>query len=148
MASFVFTETGPQFGDSTCFGTAAGQSTDTDIGKIVKLGALGHNHVLATSGDEIEGFVMTVEPFTRNDGFSFGTVERVTSGYRKVVDVAAAQVGTVDPGDLVVAGTQIALGTAGNPKVITGTPTKYLWRCIRIITGTGAAGDSVLIERI
>lgn len=152
MASFMFVETGPQIGDSTCFGATSDVADNflpEDIGKIVKLGTLGHNHVLAVEDDEIEGFVLTIEPNTRNDGFTFGTVERVNQFYRKVVEVGANAVDTdvVTLGGLVVADEQAALGTAGNPMVKGGAPTKFKWRVIRAIDGLDP-GDLVLIERI
>jgi hypothetical protein len=31
---------------------------------------------------------------------------------------------------------------------MTGTPATHKWRVLRIISGTGVAGDSVLIERV
>ena len=64
------------------------------------------------------------------------------------VEVGATEASTVVPGDLVVTDTQAALGTAGLPQVQSGAPTTFKWRCIRVITGTGATGDKVLIERI
>lgn len=118
---------------------------DADRGKIVKMNADG-NWVLAADGDDIEGVVVTIEPWTVNDGFSFGSVQR---NRRFEAEVASNQ-GDDDMavGDLVVAGAQVALGTVGMGKVKTGSPDAYLWRCIRIISGTGEAGDKVLIERI
>ena len=126
-------------------GASAGAPfAQNDVGKIVKL-STANNYILATAGDEIEGFVSSVEPETFNSGFSFGGVQR--SG-RKVVEVGSTEAGTVTPGELVVTDTQAALGTAGYPQVQSGTPTSFLWRCIRIISGTGASGDKILIERI
>jgi hypothetical protein len=199
----------------------------------VKRGAF-QNYELGAQGDEIEGFVLTVEDQTVNDGFSFGSVQR---DKRIEAVVGANQVGTMAVKDFVVADEQVALNTAGAPKVKTGTaggttttamgdgtaqaganttitlaagasatddyyngatiqviagtgagqsrvitdyvgstkvatvaawgtnpdntsvytitkqtttetsPNRFLWRCIRIVSGTGAAGDKVLIER-
>lgn len=117
---------------------------DNDVGKCVSLAA-SNNYVLASDGDDIQGFLHGIESHTVNNGYGFGTVQ--TNG-RMEVEVAAAEVGTVDPGDEVICGIQVAVGTAGNPMVKLGTGTTFKWRCIRIITGTGAAGDTVLIERV
>ena len=116
----------------------------TDVGKIVTIG-VADNYILAADGADIEGFVDNLMPSTINDGFTQGGVLR---NGRMEVEVAAAEVGTVDPGDEVVAGIQIALGTAGNPMVKVGTGATFKWRCIKIVTGTGTGGDLVLIERV
>lgn len=119
--------------------------TDADKGKAVKLGSA-QNYVLAATTNEIEGFLLSVEPWTVNSGYGFGSVQR--SG-RVLVKVASDQGATaMAVGDLVVAGTQAAVGTTGGGKVRTGTPSKYIWRCLRIVSGTGVGGDTVLIERI
>ncbi len=145
MTDFAFTELVPNKAESTALGaTATNEFSTTDVGKAVKL-STADNHILATNGDEIGGFVNSVEPFTVNDGYSFGGIQKEG---RKEAVVGANQVGTMAIDDLVVADTQVALGTAGAPKVKTGTPTRFLWRCIKIISGTGVAGDTVLLERI
>lgn len=127
-----------------------------DVGKAVKLGTA-NNYVLVAAGDNIDGFVNSVEPNTVNDGFSFGGVQTLGRIYAKV---ASDQGGVaMAAGDYVVAGAPTALGTAdlaaagsepgvrGLGRVKTGTPTRKFWRCIRIVTGTGVAGDIVLLER-
>lgn len=147
MTTFVFTELVPT---EKVLSAALGPNTstkfaDADVGKAVKLGSA-NNYVLVEAGDEIEGFVTSIEPFTVNNGFSFGGV--VVSG-RVTAEVGANQGATpMAVGDYVVADAQVALGTAGKAQVKTGTPSKFLWRCIRIISGTGAAGSTVLLERI
>lgn len=145
MTAFVFEETAPQ---EDIISAALGASTSAkfvtaDIGKAVKMGAL-QNYVPVTSGDEIEGIVVAVEPFTVNGGYSFGSVayagrKRATAG------------GVIALGGLVVSGTPVALGTEGKAVVIAGTPTKYLWRMVRNITSPGnaaAANHEILIERL
>lgn len=148
MTDFVFTElvNDPLAQiESACLGPDANNKFgNNDVGKAVKL-STANNYILATAGDEIEGFVEAIEPQTYNSGFSYGTVRR---NRRMICQVGTTEAGTVGPGDLVVADTQAALGTAGLPTVQTGTPTTFLWRCIRIISGTGASGDKVLIERV
>jgi hypothetical protein len=147
MTTFVFTELVPT---EKVLSAALGPNTNTkfadaDVGKAVKLGSA-NNYVLVEAGDEIEGFVTSIEPFTVNNGFSFGGV--VVSG-RVTAEVGANQGATpMAVGDYVVADAPVALGTAGKAQVKTGTPTKFLWRCIRVVSGTGAAGSMVLLERI
>lgn len=122
--------------------------SDVDIGKGVVLGA--DAYVPAALGDQIEGIVSSVEPGTRNAGFSWGGVQ--TKG-RAIVQVGVAQTANIAIGGIVCNDTPIALGTAGVIQVLdTGTgyvaPTEFFWRVIAILSGTGAAGDSVLIERV
>lgn len=118
--------------------------TNSDVGKCVSLAA-NNNYVVASDGDDIEGFLHGVESYTVNNGFGFGTVQ--TNG-RKQVEVAAAEAGTVTPGSEVICGIQIAVGTEGQPQVKLGTGSTYKWRCISIVSGTGVAGDTILIERV
>lgn len=145
MTTFAFTENVPF---DTMISAALGASSgakfaDADVGKAVKLGTA-NNYVPVAAGNEIEGFVNSIEPFTVNDGFSFGGVK--IEG-RHTAKVGPAQVSTLNVGDYVVADTPVALGTAGYALVKAGSPTKNLWRCIRIVSGTGVAGDLVLLER-
>lgn len=115
-----------------------------DVGKAVKIAA-NNNYVLCVAGDEIEGFVNSVEPFTVNGGYGFGGVQ---TNARMEATVGASQLGSLSVGDLVVADNQAAVGTAGGAQVQSGTPANFKWRVIRIITGTGATGDTVLLERV
>ena len=146
MTTFVFTETVPTELFSTALGVnAAGKFVSQDLTKAVKLGP-NSNYILCSIGDQVDGFVKAIEPFTVNDGFSFGGVQlegRVTAkiGVQGATPMAV--------GDLIVAGVQVALGTESLGVVITGAGVagKESWKCIRIITGTGVAGDSVLLER-
>lgn len=148
MTSYVFTELVPNKLESAALGVnAAGKFTDADLNKAVKFG-IANNYVLCANGDQIDGFVKAIEPFTVNDGFSFGGVQRQG---RVTAEVGANQGATpMAVGDLVAADTQVALGTAGAAKVrtVAGVAGKSSWRCIRIISGTGAAGSVVLLERL
>ena len=117
---------------------------EADVGKVVKL-STAQNYVPAATGDDIEGFVDSLMPDTVNDGFSWGAVQR---DGRRVVEVADAEAGTIAVGAYVVAGIQIALGTAGNPMVIAGAGSIYIWRVLRHVTGTGVSADLLLIERV
>lgn len=132
-------------------GTNAGDfASATDTGKGVKLAA--NAYVAVVKNDEIEGIVHSVEPGTRNAGYSWGGIQ--TTG-RALAEVGASQDGAaMAVGDLVIADTPVALGTAGTLKVwsagtgFPGAPSTWIWRCIRIVSGTGAAGDTVMIERV
>jgi hypothetical protein len=115
-----------------------------DVGKGVKLAA-GNKYVPLADGDEIEGVVVTLSPETVNDGFSFGSIQK---NRRLPATIGVAEAGTLTVGELVVSDAPVALGTAGLLTVKTGTPSVHVWRVIRIVTGTGAAGDTCLIERI
>jgi len=130
-------------------GTSSGDfSSDFDIGKGVKMGAA--SYVVVAKANEIEGIVTSVEPGTRNGGFNWGGVQ--TKG-RAEATVGASQTGNIAVGALVVNDTPVANGTAGKITVFgAGTgyvaPTKFLWRVIRVISGTGATNSTVLIERL
>jgi len=130
-------------------GTSSGDcSSATDIGKGVKLGASAY--IALAAGNEIEGIINSVEPGTRNGGYSWGGIQ--TTG-RALATVGANQTSTITVGGYVCSDTPVAFGTAGRVTVLdTGTgyvaPTKFLWRVIAIVSGTGVAGDTVLIERI
>lgn len=130
---------------TSALGTNSGAATSaTDVGKAVKL-STANNHILATGGDEIDGFINSVEPVKVNGGYNLGGV--LIEGRIEAL-VGANQGGTpMAVGDYVVADTQAAFGTAGVAKVKTGTPAHKFWRCIRIVSGTGVAGDTVLLER-
>lgn len=131
--------------ESACLGVdASNPLADADVNKALILAA-NNNYVLCATGEEIQGFLTSMSPETYNDGFAFGSFQRRG---RIEVDVAAAEGGTIAIGDLVVSGIPIARGTKGDAQVIAGTPTEYLWRCIRHISGTGVAGDRLLIERV
>jgi hypothetical protein len=160
MTDFAFTELADmaEVQSGALGASSAGKFADIDRGKSVKK-STANNFILCVGGNEIEGFVTSVAPYTVNQGFSFGSVQ--VEG-RKLAVVGANQGGTpMAVGDLVVSDTQAALGTGltgtgtgvnaqslGMPPVKTGTPATFKWRCIRIITGTGVAGDQILIESI
>lgn len=135
--------------ESAALGVAAvSKLTINDIGKAVKMAAVS-NYVLTAGGNEIEGFVNSIEPFTVNDGFAFGGVKRTG---RMIVTVGAAQAGALAVGAAIVSDDQAAVGTAGPTtgaaRVKAGSPAIHIWRVIRHLSGTGVAGDSVLIERV
>ena len=124
---------------------ASNPLAQADVGKVVKLAA-SNNYVLAATGDDIEGIVSTIAAEgTVNDGFSFGGVQ---VDRRILAEVAAAQGGAIAIGAFVVAGIQIARGTAGIAQVIAGAGANHKWRVIRHVTGTGVAGNTVLLEKV
>ena len=144
MTTFVFDETVPTPPKlQACLGPDASTKfkSDYDLGKPVKLGSA-QNYVLCVDGDEIEGYVTSVEATTYNSGFSFGGVQR--NGWMTAEVIGATSMAV---GNYAVAGTQVALGTAGAAKVKPGSPATFKWRCYRIITGAGAAGSKVLLYR-
>lgn len=147
MTTFVFTPTVPlESAKSGALGTGGANvyKSDYDLGKPVKY-STANNFVLCSDGDDIDGFIYAIESFTVNSGYSFGSV--LPEG-RFVVEVATGSAQCA-VGDLVIAAAQTAIGTAGTPKVKKqATPAaghKY-WKVIRIISGTGVAGDSILVE--
>jgi hypothetical protein len=128
-------------------GSAAGQAyTDKDKGKILTGGAVS-NFFLADDGDEIQGFLDNVDGGPPANGFPVGGVARPDTGLRVEAQVAAGVATPLVFGDLVVAGAQLALGTAGLPQVKKGTPAIWKWQVIQVRT-TGAAGTKVLLERV
>lgn len=121
----------------------ANKYVEADVGKGCKMGTAS-NYVPLAKDDEIEGIVVAISPETLNNGFSSGSVQK---NRRVEAIIGVSEVGTSVVGELVVADTPIAQGTAGIIRVYPGAPTVHLWRIIHIY-GTGAAGDTCVIERI
>jgi len=165
MSTFTFNpKVNDPFADvvDAALGAASGDGWGSkEVGKAVKLGSA-NNYVLCADGDEIEGFVVAIEPNTVNEGFGFGAVQRNGRTQAKL----AAGVSGAAVGNYVVAGTQEAVGfqTAGNrPLVKPGTaaaqagltpfaftertPNTFMWRIVRLLTN-GNAGSIVVIERV
>lgn len=115
-----------------------------DLDKAVVLAA-NDNYVMAANGNDIGGTLAAVNPDTVNDGFAFGSVDKRG---RRVATVDAAEADALVVGELVVAGTQAAVGTAGGLVCTAGAGAVHKWQVISILTGTGVAGDTVLIERV
>lgn len=136
---------------------AAGAANNYDyreVGKPVKL-AGDSRFDLCAAGNEIEGFITSVESSTQND-FSIGGVHEF-GRYFAMADGLQATPGTgaIAVGDYVVAGTIAAKGTAltGYPKVCKATAAGYTlnfkWRVVSLWTaGTGAVGTTIVIERV
>lgn len=130
-------------------GTTTAKFSDKDINKAVVLDTtLAGTLKLAASGDDIRGFVESIEPATE-DGQTFGSVITHSHGVRQWVTGSGLALG-----DLVVADTQTAAGEAnalakhplnrwGLTPVKKGQPTTFRWQVI-YVQGT----DLFLIEAI
>jgi hypothetical protein len=131
---------------------AANYVTDLETGKLVKMvGDSQYN--LTAPGDQIEGYINSVESFTADD-FSIGGI--VDEGRLKVtLDGLQATPGTgvIAVGDYVVAGSVVVKGTAlagAYPKVCkatTQTGMYFAWRVVSL-DGTTAVGQTATIERV
>lgn len=130
----------------------ANQLNDVDTGKFVKL--VGDSQYgLCAVGNDIEGILDTANEMGTQDGFNIGSVRY---NGRATVTLDGLQgtpgTGTIAVGDIVVAGTVVARGTAvsGYPKVCKATTpanVNFKWRVVALY-GTGAVGQTALIERI
>lgn len=130
----------------------ANQLNDADVGKFVKLVA-DSQYGLCAVGNDIEGVLETANEMGTQDGFNIGSVRyngRVTVTLDGLQGTPGT--GTIAVGDVVVAGTVVARGTAvsGYPKVCKATTpanVNFKWR-VMALYGTGAVGQTALIERI
>lgn len=140
-------------------GTAGtkGTYTDKDFGKPLRLVA-DSTYAICEDGEEIEEILeaLAAQQTTVNGGYQMGTI-RDDGTFRGIVGA-----GTVIIGTIVVSAAQAAIGTSNSPA---GKPTtafakvksagdataqaavKSRWRVVSILTGTGAVGDEVLVER-
>lgn len=127
-------------------GNNTGQASSKDIGKPLKLS--GETTALCASGDEIYGFIESVEVGT-DRGYSYGGV-LADIGHEVI---AKDEVGTLVVGDLVVAGTAIAFGTQTpeggyNVKKAAGTEAgNHKWQVLAKYT-TGRYAGSVMLRKI
>jgi hypothetical protein len=135
-------------------GTANQWAAGTELNKAVKLAAESR-YDLCVAGNEIEGFVVSVEDGTSN-GFSVGSVVSEGTAY-VVADGLQATPGTgvIAIGDYVVAGTVTAKGTAltSFAKVCkataAGNTLNFKWRVVSLGTvGTGAVGTTIVIASV
>jgi hypothetical protein len=138
-------------------GNAANNRWDPkEQGKAVKLTAES-TYDLCAAGDEIEGFVTSVEAAPQN-GFSIGGI--VDEGLQWVTAdgiQATPGVGAIVVGDYVLAGTITAKGTATArfAKVVKATTqanvkaSPFSWRVVSLgPVGTGAVGTDIVIKRM
>lgn len=147
---------------------SANQFNDKDVGKLVKYVA-DSRFDLCAAGDPIEGLVTSVESASL-DGYSVGGIQ---FSERATVNADGLQAtpgtGTILVGDYVVCGTVDARNTAKTlayakvckatnqpgtlPADLTAAGNQiknalYAWRVVAITVGTGAVGDTLVIERI
>ena len=129
--------------------TTAEKWSDADLGKAMKMGTAGGNHVACVSGDEIEGILDSIDAGGTTDGFVFGGVARGVEGAR----FRAVAAGAINLKGLVVADDQAPVGQDQGGAVIVkaGTPATFKWRVIANITNPGnnaVANDVVVIEKL
>lgn len=133
---------------------AANNLSDSDVNKLVKL--TGESRFdLAAVGNEIEGYITSVEPATQG-GFSIGGVCQEGRLYVTFDGLQATPgTGVVAAGDYVVTGTPVAKGTALTvpPKVCKATAAAtgivFKWRVVSLgSAGTGAVGTVGVIEQV
>lgn len=135
---------------------SANKFTQTDLNKLVKLTA-DSTYGLCAAGDDIEGTCVAVEQATEQ-GRSLGGVAKYSPGMMlfALADGLQATPGTgaLAVGDIVVAGSPYALGTAmpSYPKVCKATTAAnvvHKWRVVALSpTNSGAVGQRVTIERV
>lgn len=131
----------------------SGHLTDADVGKPVKLSAT-DTYALCADGDGIDGFLVSVEPFTQ-DGWAFGTVQIggrkwctadgiITFGYmvEAAAPAAARTAETAGYGKVSVSGEYaVAVDTVAE---LLPYMQRKAWR---VISGTGGDTTLVLIEK-
>lgn len=122
-------------------GNTSKQATYLDIGKPVKLS--GDGVVLCADGDDIYGFIASVEAYSKN-GYSIGGV--VCDAGREIVAIDEA--GGLAVGGLVVASTAVAFGTVGGPNVKTGSPSIHRWIVVGTEVSPSTAGKEVLLRKL
>lgn len=174
MAKFQIQETAVNSYDEAVtvrLGAGTGSSnnmTTAEVGKPVKL--VGESRFdLCAAGDPIEGVIIAVETATQ-DGYTIGSI--VDEGYKQVTFdglQATAGTGTIAIGDIVVAGTAVAKGTAltgpmkvckatNQPGAVPGDLTAagqqaknamFAWRVVSLgAAGTGAVGTTGIVQRV
>lgn len=132
--------------ETACLGVnAAGKFVDADRNKPVKLaaGSALNNYVLGGNGEDLEAVCVAIgDGGTRNDGLSYGSVQRRFLDLEATVSGAALAVGAQ-----VILAAQSALGTAQPaPIVKAGTGAIFKWRVKGLLAGTGQVGELILIE--
>lgn len=156
--AFRMTPTAPvEVSISTLLGAGTGAAnnlSDSDVNKIVKL--VGESrHDLVAVGDQIEGYITSVETAT-SGGYSFGGVCKEGRMYVTFDGLQATPgVGVIAIGDYVVAGTPVAKGTAltNAVKVCKATAAAntllFKWRVVSLgAAGTGAVGTVGVVENL
>lgn len=154
---------------TTKLGAVSAPYKDTEVGKLVKQGAVESQYVLCAVGDLIEGYIVSVEAAT-SAGFGIGAVQQEDSKYVTFDGLQATPgTGVVALGDYVVCGTVVAKDTGLTVpcKVCKATAqpgatladlaaasaaikaSLFAWRVVSLgSAGTGAVGTVGLIERV
>lgn len=137
-------------------GATAGDRWDLkEQGKAVKF--VGESRYdLCAAGDEIEGFVTSVEAAPQN-GYSIGGITQESLRWATADGLQGTPgTGTIAIGDYVVAGTATAKGTAlaqyakvtkaTTQATVRGSP--FNWRVVSLgPVGTGAVGTAIVLKR-
>lgn len=136
--------------------TTADNYSHADEGKIVRLVGTDRFH-LSAAGEEIEGFVTSVEAALQN-GFSIGGINDKDMKWVTADGLQATPgTGAIAAGDYVLAGTITAKGTAltAYAKVVKATDqaaakaSPYAWRVVSLgPVATGAVGTNIVIKRV
>jgi hypothetical protein len=172
MAKFQFGVTlDPyQINDTARVGGDAGATpcAKEDNGKFVKL-AGDSRYDLCAVGNKIEGVLQVADDLNATfDGYKLGSIRKKGRVEALADGSEAAGTGSLAVGDYVVAGTPVAKGTAlttapkvrkatNQPGAVPGDLTAagdqaknamFGWRVVAILSGSGAVGDKVLIERV
>lgn len=128
-----------------------------DNGKFVKF--VGDSmYGLCAVGDPIEAEIGVADDIPPQDGYTIGSLNEAANT-RLLVTLDGVQAtpatGVVALGDYVVAGTIVARGTSllgVAPKVCKATALPgdivYKWRVVSFVSGTGAVGQTAVIERV
>lgn len=166
MTNFVFSELIPvsENVQSGQLGTTTAQYSANDVGRAVTLGTASNFKEVTTAGEEIDGFIIAVEPFTVNNGYSFGSVMRegrkwcqyeantVTTaliGRRVKASTTASQPAVVAPTVGMTANANNGSGILPMVGVVADTTVllRDPWTIIAIDT-SNASQHKVLIERL
>lgn len=124
-------------------GDATGQATANEVGKPIKLAGI--TTALCASGDEIYGVVESLAAATSQGYSVVGALCDPTCEF-----YGTDEAGTLAVGDLVVAGTTPAFGTASpatGPNVIAGAPAIHRWQVMAKYVA-GANAGSVLLRKL
>lgn len=136
----------------------SGHLTDADVGKPVKLVAT-DRYGLCSDGDDIDGFLVSVEPFTQ-DGYAFGTVQiggrkwckadgAITFGYivEAAAPAAARTAETNNIGKVSVHRAYAGVGGASMDTTAELLPVVFAKKW-RVISGSGDDTTLVLVEKV
>jgi hypothetical protein len=157
--------------DTARLGGNAGATpfTKNEANKLLKL-AGDSRYDLCAVGNKIEAIcVVAGDLVATSDGYVLGSVQKGGRFVGTAEGSEAAGTGSIAVGDFVVAGTPDALGTAlttagAKVRKATNQPgsvpadltaagdqiknATFGWRVVAILTGTGAVGDKLLVERV